>query len=211
LFEQLPNAVLRAGKFSAIKKLRRLVYLSLGGAVGRYLFLRGQFTPNEIAANLGAYENDIWRILAQRPLLPDINHLTPQNQVSWMETNLYMQNQLLRDSDVMSMSHGLEIRVPFLDADFIRLALQIDSPTKYQGPLTKQLLVDSFKELLPAAVYNRPKMGFSFPFKEWLAKDEFARSQMGPDANGNYKKFISGEMHWSQYLTSMLIAKYQHG
>lgn len=211
LLEQLPNAVLKAGRFIESKKFRRLAYLSIGGPVGRYLFLRGQFTPAEIAASLGANEKEIWGILSEQPQLPDINHMTAQNQASWMESNLYMQNQLLRDSDTMSMAHGLEIRVPFLDADFIRLSLQISSGVKYGPGANKQLLIDSFKDILPEPIWNRPKMGFSFPFKEWLERNEYSRSIMEAGDNGNYKKFMAGEMHWSQYLTSMLIANYQHG
>jgi asparagine synthase (glutamine-hydrolysing) len=208
LFGRLPKALLRAGNISALKRFRRLAYLSIGGAAGRYLFLRGQFTPSEIAVNLGIEERQVWQILSEQPGFPDIDHLTPPNQASWMESNMYMQNQLLRDSDTMSMANGVEIRVPFLDADFIRLILQIDSNTKYAGPLGKQLLIDSFKDILPPSIYNRPKMGFSFPFKEWLGRDEFARDTMANDKTGSYKKFISGKMHWSQYLTAMLIANY---
>ncbi len=211
IFAHLPKAILRASRTGALKRFRRLVYLSIEGPIGRYLFLRGQFTPNEIAANLGISEYEIWKILSEQPHLPDIDHLTPQNQVSWIESNMYMQNQLLRDSDVMSMAHGLEIRLPFLDADFIRLALQINSGAKYGGAMSKQLLIDSFKNILPEPIWNRPKMGFSLPFKEWLSRDEFARQIMGKDINGNYKKFIAGEMHWSQYLTSMVIENQRNG
>ena len=210
LMQRLPKAFLKAGNISVLKRFRRLAYLSIGGPAGMYLFLRGQFTPNEIAANLGLDETAVWQILSEQPLLPNIDHLTPQNQASWIEANMYMQNQLLRDSDVMSMAHGLEIRVPFLDTEFIKLVLQIESPTKYDGVYVKQLLVDSFKDILPESIYKRPKMGFSFPFKEWLGRNEFARDIMGKDINGNYKKFMANEMHWSQYLTSMLIANYQH-
>lgn len=210
MFGQLPKALLRSGRYSASKKLRRLVYLSIDGPIGKYLFLRGQFTPAEIAANLGADETEVWNILSSLPHLPDTNHMTPKNQASWMETNMYMQNQLLRDCDVMSMAHGLEIRVPFLDANFIRLSLQISSSVKYRGPLRKQLLIDSFKDILPEPIWNRPKMGFAFPFKEWLSRNEYASDIMGNDTKGNYSKFIAGEMHWSQYLTSMLIANQQH-
>jgi len=131
--------------------------------------------------------------------------------VSWLESNLYMQNQLLRDSDVMSMAHGLEIRVPFLDASFIRLVLQIESGIKYGGGLNKQLLIDCFKDILPEQVYNRPKMGFAFPFKEWLANNQYARQLLGENNNQVYQQFVSGELHWSQYLTTMLIARNQHG
>jgi asparagine synthase (glutamine-hydrolysing) len=121
-----------------------------------------------------------------------------------------MQNQLLRDADVMSMAHGLEIRMPFLDADFTRLSLQISSSVKYGGTLGKQLLIDSFKDILPEMIWNRPKMGFTFPFKEWLISSDYARDLLGNDTHGNYKKFKSGEIHWSQYLSSTLIAHHQY-
>ena len=107
--------------------------------------------------------------------------------------NLYMQNQLLRDCDVMSMAHGVEIRVPFLDKEFISLSLQIQSSIKYAGNFRKQLLIDAFKDVLPEPIWNRPKMGFSFPFKEWLAKDEFVKNiiQSGTESGKKgYKKFI---------------------
>jgi asparagine synthase (glutamine-hydrolysing) len=121
-----------------------------------------------------------------------------------------MQNQLLRDADVMSMAHGLEIRMPYLDTDFIKLSLQISSSVKYGGILGKQLLIDSFIDILPEIIWNRPKMGFTFPFKNWLMNNNYTRDLLGNDSHGNYKKFKSGEIHWSQYLTSTLIAKHQY-
>jgi len=41
--------------------------------------------------------------------------LDPVNQVSYLELRNYMLNTLLRDCDVMSMAHGLEVRVPLID------------------------------------------------------------------------------------------------
>lgn len=110
-------------------------------------------------------EKQVWNILKDEPVLTDINNLSLKNQASWMEMNLYMQNQLLRDSDVMSMAHGVEIRVPFLDKDFINLSLQIKSAIKYAGNFKKQMLIDAFNNILPEPIWNRQKMGFSFPFK----------------------------------------------
>ena len=206
--QQLPNSTLRAGRYSGLKKFRRLPYLSLKGIKGKYLFLRGQFIPSEIARHLGIEEEQVWRLLEEQPVLPAIQHLTHKNQASWMEMNLYMQNQLLRDSDVMSMAHGVEIRVPFLDADFIKLALQISSSIKYEGS-GKQLLIDAFSSILPGQIYNRPKMGFAFPFKEWLSDNEWVKDQMKDATKDTLKVhslFLNGQRHWSQLLT-LLLAK----
>jgi asparagine synthase (glutamine-hydrolysing) len=201
LLEKIPNRLLNAGKYTSLRKLRRAGYLSLGGTVGKYLFLRGQFIPNEIASHLNMEEAQVWNIL-QDVEYPDINTLTPENQASWMETNIYMQNQLLRDADTMSMAHGVEIRVPFLDSEFIDLTLKIKSAVKYLGDRNKQLLIDAFTGILPEPVWNRTKMGFSFPFKEWFSRNELVRESVDEIY---YESFIGGAIHWSQFLTLSLV------
>jgi len=208
LLEKLPNSVLRAGRFSGSKKFRRLAYLSISGPVGRYLFLRGQFIPGDIAKFLNTDEASVWKILEEQPKLPNIDYLSAPNQASWLETNMYMQNQLLRDADVMSMTHGLEIRVPFLDQDFMHLALKITSDIKYAGKLGKQLLIDAFKDELPEMIWNRPKMGFSFPFKDWLSNEKYAYSNSGKNLGTYHHKLRNNEMHWSQFFSLLLIDEY---
>ena len=208
--EKLPNNVLRAGRFSGSKKFRRLAYLSIKGPVGRYLFLRGQFVPCDIAKILNTDEAAVWKILEEQPQLPNIDYLTAPNQASWLETNMYMQNQLLRDADVMSMAHGLEIRVPFLDRDFMQLALKIKSNIKYSGNLGKQLLIDSFKDELPEMIWDRPKMGFSFPFKEWLSNDMYSSAGNNTDLSSYHNKLKANEMHWSQFFTLLLMQTYNN-
>jgi asparagine synthase (glutamine-hydrolysing) len=147
--------------------------------------------------------------LNDQPVLNDISHIDDKNQASWMEFNLYMQNQLLRDSDVMSMIHGVEIRVPFLYDDVIRLAFKIDPAVKYEGPLSKQVLINCFQDILPPEIWNRPKMGFSFPFAKWLASSEYVKELMQTSSEKtqkSYAKFLAGNLHWS-HLMSLIILK----
>lgn len=213
LLEKLPNVLLRAGRSTALKKIRRVVYLSLGGAIGKYLFLRGQFVPNEIAMHLDADESEVWKILQHQPNLENIQHLTPQNQASWVEMNLYMQNQLLRDADVMSMAHGVEIRLPYLDNEFISYALQIQSSVKYEGQMKKQLLIDAFKNIIPELVWNRPKMGFALPFRKWLMHDRYVKETFmsnGKENITNYQNFINRNLHWSQLMILLLLKEFAY-
>jgi len=206
--EKIPSALLRSGRYSGAKKIKRLPYLSLGGAKGMYLFLRGQFTPSAIARHLNMDEREVWEILEAEPKLDSISNLSSGNRASWMETNLYMQNQLLRDADVMSMAHGIEIRVPFLDKDFVKLAHNIASDVKYSGTYPKQLLIDSFKHLLPEPVWNRAKMGFTFPFTEWMSNSSFVKDTMhtaGATGAADFKCFTNRQMHWSQLMSLLLL------
>jgi asparagine synthase (glutamine-hydrolysing) len=204
----LPDIFLKNVYKSGAK--RRLCYLSLGGAKGKYLFLRGQFIPIEISQQLNIDESEVWKILDDQPALNNISDLSLKNQASWMEMNMYMQNQLLRDSDVMSMAHGVEIRVPFLDKEFVSLSLQIASKAKYYGKFGKQLLIDSFIDIVPEKIWNRNKMGFTFPFNNWLKTNPLVQSIISsstPSAKLSYKKFIEGNMHWSQLMTLVLLQK----
>lgn len=204
----MPGWLLRCGRYSRKKIWRRLTYLSMHNSTGSYLFLRGQLTPPDIACQLGATEKEVWDILEQSPVLEDVYALCPENQAGWLETNMYMQNQLLRDSDVMSMAHGIEIRVPFLDTEFVGLCMQIDPAIKYIPEQPKQLLIDSFKTALPPQIWNRPKMGFTFPFAEWLGKNEMVKDSFmskGKKGADNYRQFTNGQMHWSQLMSLMLL------
>lgn len=203
----VPAKFLRAGRLMQSKKFRRLCYLSINGAVGKYLFLRGHFVPSDIAVHLNMDEAAVWKILETSPVLPDINYLSAGNQASWLETNMYMQNQLLRDADVMSMAHGLEIRVPFLDTDFLKMVFSIHSDLKYKGKGSKQLLIDSFNHQLPRSIWDRPKMGFSFPFTEWFANNRYSNTG-NKTVDDAFPIFKEGGLHWSQFFTILLLATY---
>jgi asparagine synthase (glutamine-hydrolysing) len=204
VLEKLPQQLLKQGKYSGLKSLRRLGYLGLRGAIGKYLFLRGQFIPYQIAGHLNISEEQVWKVLEDQPKSENISNLSGFNQASWIELNMFMQNQLLRDVDVMSMAHGIEIRVPFLDKELVDLSMQLSGKIKSHGQFPKQLLIDSFKDILPQRIWNRPKMGFGFPFKKWLANDEYVKSVIDPGSK-EYKRFVSGKMHWSQFLSLFLI------
>jgi asparagine synthase (glutamine-hydrolysing) len=99
-------------------------------------------------------------------------NLPPLSRISVAEFSTYMQNVLLRDADQMSMANSLEVRVPFLDHNLVEYVLGIND--KFKNPTTpKKLLVDSFQDLLPESIYNRPKMGFVLPYEKWM-KEELA-------------------------------------
>ncbi|MBN8703765.1 MAG: asparagine synthase (glutamine-hydrolyzing) [Bacteroidetes bacterium] len=92
------------------------------------------------------------------------------SRISLLEIGTYLENVLLRDTDQMSMAHALEVREPFLDYKLMQYVLAV--PDNYKYPVTpKKLLVDSLSDLIPLEIINRPKMGFTFPWKEWMKGD----------------------------------------
>ncbi len=212
LLQKMPKTSLKVLGMERNKKLNRLGYLNIEGIRGVYLFLRGHFSPAQIAAQLGAYENDVWQTLESFPSSPVLNNIATKNKASWMEFNMYMQDQLLRDADVMSMAHGVEIRVPFLDNDVIKPAFSIAENIKYKGSLPKQLLIDSFETILPKEIWDRPKMGFSFPFSEWLRNSSYVKElQVSNNVHTQkvVKEFLAGKLHWSRIM-SLIVLNFGH-
>ena len=68
--------------------------------------------------------------------------LDPVNRVSYLESRCYMLNTLLRDADFMSMSQGLEVRVPLIDHQLAKAVLAIPGEWKLNGT-PKKLLVEA--------------------------------------------------------------------
>jgi len=107
---------------------------------------------------------------------------TPLERVTGVCLRGYMTNQLLRDVDAVSMSHSLEVRVPFLDRLIADMALSLPDETKlnlranraaparasYRETGVKRILVDAGRPLLPRGFDEQPKRGFLMPFDAWL-------------------------------------------
>jgi asparagine synthase (glutamine-hydrolysing) len=87
---------------------------------------------------------------------------------------------LLQVEDRMSMAHGLESRVPFLDHPLVELAATIPANVKFLNGELKRLLKESFSHTLPKAIQDRKdKMGFPVPLNQWLQQGGSARDYIG--------------------------------
>jgi asparagine synthase (glutamine-hydrolysing) len=154
---------------------------SNGSFVEAYRVQRGFFLPDEVKAMAGPALRDgaRWREAVEsvseieRTLLTPIQSPAaerPQATVARLESRMYLASQLLRDLDVMSMAHALEVRVPFVDHELVdevwpELAFH---PDLMRG---KQLLSGSLERALPDAVLHHPKQGFTLPFGSWMKGD----------------------------------------
>ncbi len=137
--------------------------------------------------------------------------LDPVNQVSYLESSFYMRNTLLRDSDFMSMAHGLELRVPFLDRALVQTCFRIPGDQKLEGNSPKSLLLANLGVELPAVIVSRPKRGFTLPFEKWLRgemrgvleesllRDDQDKTLINTKAaRAVWKRFLGGSTSWSR-------------
>jgi asparagine synthase (glutamine-hydrolysing) len=92
----------------------------------------------------------------------------PLDCIATFEFSLYMRHMLLRDADVFSMRHGLEIRVPLLEHYVVAEAARARSSWRAPDPRPKPLLIDATGPRLPARSWRAKKRGFTFPWRTWL-------------------------------------------
>ncbi len=89
-------------------------------------------------------------------------------KVQQLETKIYMGNMLLCDTDVCSMAHGLEVRVPFLDQVILNFAFSLPGHLISQsGKPGKYLLKKAFAKYLSVSLLGQAKRGFVLPFAKW--------------------------------------------
>lgn len=192
-FESVPKLARFARSLNGVPGLARLAGGVLEGFRGSPRLMRlGTMlrrTPGTLAAYRAfraVFARSVAMTLARR-YLPDLPSDLPDtlasgmelpahelDQVSLLELSHYMRNQLLKDSDTMSMAHGLELRVPFVDVELIEAVNRVAAPIRLRHG--KTMLLDAVPEV-PAFVSQARKRGFEFPFQKWLQSswgNEFA-------------------------------------
>jgi asparagine synthase (glutamine-hydrolysing) len=91
--------------------------------------------------------------------------------MSYVELRNRLPESLLMRVDKISMAHSIEARAPFLDHELAAYALSLPSDLKIRGGVTKRVLRNAVRPLLPAAILERKKQGFRVPLPDWLAGD----------------------------------------
>lgn len=93
--------------------------------------------------------------------------LDPENAYSALELSNYLRDTLLRDTDVMSMRHALEVRVPLVDHVLVEHVLRLPARIKLDRRINKPLLAKA-SDNLPSSVLRKSKIGFCLPIGDWL-------------------------------------------
>jgi asparagine synthase (glutamine-hydrolysing) len=144
------------------------------GLIGIYFHYRRLHSNLTLSAlGLNAKDLDLSEDFQLRDLRYEDSYVPGDRiaSVSRLDSSFYLQNILLRDSDVFGMANSLEIRVPFLGRDLAQWALGLPGdvllpPRAPQKLLLRHICADLYtKEQL-----KRPKRGFTLPFASWLKR-----------------------------------------
>lgn len=104
-------------------------------------------------------------------LYKKVAHLSDSTAMQYIDINTWLVGDILAKADKMTMANSLELRVPFLDIEVANLAKTLPDRFKWSGGVTKYLLREAFKNVIPENTRNRKKLGFPTPLKSWLDKE----------------------------------------
>jgi asparagine synthase (glutamine-hydrolysing) len=212
----LIKAVLRGRAALGRPGLDRLQYLEQPSLDNVYLLVRGVFSPRQIQdlLGIGQAEFEAWG-----PALPPVDDVQTGGMLGGcgrLEFTHYLQNQLLKDADVMSMAHSIETRVPYLDHRLVEYVMGLPPALKLDRDRPKPLLLEALGDLLPREVWDRPKMGFTFPFELWMrqrAEDLESASTstkwlQRSAVEAIWREYKAGRVHWSRPWTLVVLAAF---
>ncbi len=163
----LQRAPLAVGKGAAV-----LSAAASADALRLYAALRGLFPAAQLGAlldpDLGLSHLDPAEHL-RCDIDPDrLLSLPPDELLSYLEIANYLANTLLRDADVMSMAHGVELRVPLCDHILVTRVMGLPPGSRTESGRKKPLFVDACQSHLVTAASKRRKRGFVLPLDSWL-------------------------------------------
>jgi asparagine synthase (glutamine-hydrolysing) len=169
-----------------------------------------RFRPSTVAAD-GVTLEPTWLGWLERTAA-EAGKLEPTSATAWLELRSYMVSTLLRDTDSVSMSRSLEVRVPLLDTPLVEFVTALPDAARQRPGVQKALLVEALGELLPREIVAQPKRTFTLPWEEWLrgplrGKLETSFGEPAPalaphlrkeGVRGVWRAFLEGKTSWSR-------------
>jgi len=160
-------------KVSTWYKLRQFARGAMLPLPEAHAWWRQLFTDDEVRTLL---DPDLVRSVdgyrgfdAVRPRYKAARNLPLHRRHMVVDLQTWLADDILVKVDLASMAHGLEVRSPFLDLEVLKVAARVSFRRNVSLRGTKGALKQAMRGLLPDAVIDRAKEGFSSPVSRWLA------------------------------------------
>lgn len=127
------------------------------------------------------------------------------DRMMYADTVSYLPDDVLAKVDRAAMAVSLETRIPLLDHRVIEFAWRLPLHMKVRGREAKWLLKRVLYRHVPAALMERPKMGFGVPVNEWVrgplrdwAEDLLTESRLRRDG---FLNPVQVRERWVRHIT----------
>lgn len=156
----------RSGTLSnSVRQIVRFAKAMKMSPAERYWFLAS--IANQEQVN-GLLKHPVSDLNQRKQWMSSMSDYSNINDLLWLDSKFVLPNDMLKKVDLMSMANGLEVRVPFLDHEVVDFVFGLSTDMKINKQMRKRILQDTYRDLLPKELYNRPKKGFEMPLLNWL-------------------------------------------
>jgi len=228
MFEKVPGGLRRA--------LGRISALIPDGVRGKDLLRRGAlpleqryygnariFRDDQLRDVLRGYDLTISHADLTAAPYADSVGWDPVTRMQHVDLFTWLRGDILVKADKMTMANSLELRVPFLDPEVFRVAATIPLEEKITRETTKHAMRRALRDIVPAHVLNRRKLGFPVPIRHWLAEDlhEWAHGIIDESATSDFLDLAAvrrmlaeqrtGALDHSRRIWAVLVFMLWHG
>ncbi len=168
---QMTKVVSFAGRFAPSEKVRRYARMAGQSLEDAYRGVCQGFGTESLERLIGtqrmhAAERSVDELY--RGYFRNVTTASSLNRMLYVDSKVWLPDDLLLKADKITMGNSLELRVPFLDHRMIEFAAALPDEMKIGPGGTKALLRRAMRGVLPGAILDRPKKGFTVPLATWL-------------------------------------------
>jgi len=128
------------------------------------------YTVFNTTEKMNLMSNGMLEISEHSDLSPPVADICLDGMIR-QDIQYWLPNYLLMKVDKMTMAHGLEARVPFLDHKLVEYSTTLPDNFKINGMTGKYILRQSMSKSLPKKIVNRAKKGFPLPLNKWVTEE----------------------------------------
>jgi len=176
-YNRIPFPIRRAiGKLAALLPSRRgLNFLVRRGKTLEERFIGNAyiFSYKERKKLLKQQTNTIAPDEYVKPYYRMVDDKDAVTKMQFLDLNMWMVGDILLKADKMSMANSLELRVPFLDRNIMKMAGTIPTDYRVNKEATKYVLRKAAGRRLPRKWSEKKKLGFPVPIRVWLQEDKY--------------------------------------
>ncbi|MBI1859433.1 MAG: asparagine synthase (glutamine-hydrolyzing) [Deltaproteobacteria bacterium] len=168
-----------------VSRLRKIFFSARSGWPGAFLEMRSPMRSDQLAGLIAPefLLSQADPFAAQHALFEHARDWESRDQMLYLDFKTFLPSLNLSYTDKTSMKNSVDVRVPLLDLEVIRIAQRIPAHAKFDLKGSKICLKRMCRGFLPDSIVDRKKAGFGLPLKEWLTRDlnPLAHELLAPD------------------------------
>lgn len=129
-----------------------------------------------------------------KPYYDIVKDKDPVTKMQFVDINMWMVGDILLKADKMSMANSLEVRVPFLDKEIMKVAQRIPLKYRVNSENTKYAMRTAAARRMPEKWSSKKKLGFPVPTREWLKQDKYYNIVKETFTDDTAKQFFHTEL-----------------